>query len=143
MTFAARVSTETTSGKSAYLKSGSYYAIAFGSTATVIWAINASTPATVVVTAESSDIYTWLTGQGPAANYSIMYTPQPGSDALDGGSSPTNVWLSLGSARSWSLSAELGQAPQSASAIIKISDSADNSVILATATVFLDAEGLN
>jgi hypothetical protein len=143
MTFAARVSTETTSGKGAYLKSGSYYSIAFGSTSTVIWAINASTPATVFITAENYETYTWLTGQGPAAGYSIRYTPLPGRDTLAGASSATGVWLSLSSGRSWSLSVNVGQMPKSASGVIEISDSADNSVILATATVYLDAEALS
>tara|TARA_R110000803_G_C11908247_1_gene312917 strand:+ start:349 stop:783 length:435 start_codon:yes stop_codon:yes gene_type:complete len=143
MSFAARTGLGTAASTSlgAYLKNGIYIEIASPpATATATW--TASNSGLVTVAAFSGgESYTWLTGSGVVADYSIRLTVNSGTSPNEPGSSAVNSWLPLSVTRFWGLTTSGGI--ESNDCTIEIAETGNLTNIIASASsVQLGAESV-
>jgi len=139
MSFAARTGLGTTASTAlgAYLASASYFnVVTTPATSTVRF--SAGNSGLVSITSGTPFAYTWLTGAGVAADYSIRLTLNSGDAINEGGSSPVGSWLSLVATRYWGLTTSGGILTNNCT--IEISQTADTTNILASAIVSMTSE---
>ena len=141
MSFAARTGLGTTSSTAlgAYLKSSSYTNIVTDP-ATSTLRFSALNTGLVTVSSNTPDIYTWLTGAGVVADYSIRLTLISGDAINEAGSAAVGSWLSLATTKYWGLSISGGYLTNQCT--IEISETADTTNVFASAVVNMTAESL-